>query len=1210
MASINEEEIEATVQKLYTNSEELGNVLYALTQPNNTDLKRATLLIHRFMDKPEAIMPLVQQIETSQHAEVRQVAAVYLREQIEEFYKKVPADIKPKLKGFLITKLVSLTNRAERLAIGAAISSIAKYAFVDENEGWNELLIALEKICKPAQNTELREVGYILWRNLVSFCGGALKKHFGKILQILQVGLKDTKSIKIQVESVKSIGIMVEFLENEKEVAIIEGFIPSMVGVIDKCLKKGDEENVIAGMEVFNDLVESKVPVIHKHAEQLTKFNLKIAAAKDELPMTVRKQATNFATWMCKSKPKTVMKHNFIQPFLTLCINLVIESSEDDIPKNQQQPQDPNNPGQRDDEDDEKTAFTSPLGIACDLLDEIFLNIPSEQCFPIATKAIEKLLMEQQSNRRKAGYVLIAMMAEGCKEIIGKGDNLKMLIKACLKGITDDAMVVRKCSLEAISQICTHCNFDILQHHKMILPNIFRVFEKQNEEIRVKERALSAIEMFIDAYDPNDDNDNQPSADNDQFRIVTYLQEIMNVIGKCLETQSQELQKQAISTLSSCAQAALTNFNIYLPKVIQLLDSLMQIKDEDKIELRAEATSCLGSVAGAVGFDSFKSILPKFHQYVMDGLMEIDNSDIREASFMYFSELAEIMGNDILKLDSFEEMLNFILYVMEDDDGLMVELPDDGFKDAIPQNLLKAEDQMAEMEAMEQNQLQQLSEEEMNRLLQEAIAQEEADDDDDNADDDEEEILRNHVGQLKTIKLNVTTGFMEEKAAAVHALTSFIKNGGFGFLQHMDECWERLTYLWEYPHSLVKMSVAACFNEFFTLIVNHSLQDNPQAIIIDGKENNKKYPYEQGITIAYNSNVQNWIDTIFPLYIQAIRDETDRDALNVVVDYFIDELKVLGPDSISASMEDLIGSINLYLKEECQCQQSSDPRNNDTKEIGTKHQWISDTIADLIATLAELFGNKFASIFDKVFNNLLHFGRESRHPQDQAMVVGCIADCCSRLNDNILNDKCKNPNSTKCELMSPFSDTIYKLALRIAQSQDVNMRQNALYCMGAMATCCDTKSNLTHSTQILQCIKSYMQLPNNGTRQEKLVRDNAVSALGKVLIAEPKSLPTKDLLPIFLNSLPLTCDFTENQYVYNIIGLFIRNHTSLIQPHIEQSLGLLGLALSDNEVPQQTTNKIIDLFKTICNDSNIQTIVQTKLPQKAQENIFKALQSK
>merc|ERR1712154_709617 len=257
-------------------------------------------------------------------------------------------------------------------------------------------------------------------------------------------------------------------------------------------------------------------------------------------------------------------------------------------------------------------------------------------------------------------------------------------------------------------------------------------------------------------------------------------------------------------------------------------------------------------------------------------------------------------------------------------------------------------------------------------------------------------------------------------------------------------------------------------------------------------------------------------------------------------------------------MDDLVGAINLYLTEETQCQQDSDPRNDETKDIGTKHQWISDTIVDLIATLAQLYLADFPQIFDKIFANLLQFGRESRHPQDQAMVVGCIADCCSRL--EAINNK-------NCEIMSNFSDTVYKLALRIAAAQDVNMRQNALYCMGAMFTCCDTASKNKHSQAILQCIQKYVNLQGD-KREIKLVRENAVSALGKMLISEPNSLPTKELLPIFLNSLPLTCDFTENQYVYDVIARFMLNHTSFIQPHIEQALGLLGLALSDKEVPQ------------------------------------------
>lgn len=36
------------------------------------------------------------------------------------------------------------------------------------------------------------------------------------------------------------------------------------------------------------------------------------------------------------------------------------------------------------DENDEKIAFLSPTDISCDLLDEMFLDIPSVLCFPIA----------------------------------------------------------------------------------------------------------------------------------------------------------------------------------------------------------------------------------------------------------------------------------------------------------------------------------------------------------------------------------------------------------------------------------------------------------------------------------------------------------------------------------------------------------------------------------------------------------------------------------------------------------------------------------------------------------------------------------------------------------------------------------------------------------------------------------------------------------
>merc|ERR1719362_406258 len=169
--------------------------------------------------------------------------------------------------------------------------------------------------------------------------------------------------------------------------------------------------------------------------------------------------------------------------------------------------------------------------------------------------------------------------------------------------------------------------------------------------------------------------------------------------------------------------------------------------------------------------------------------------------------------------------------------------------------------------------------EQLQKMMADALAEEEEAEDEEQDDDDLADI-QDQVGQLRTIKLNVTTGFMEEKAAAV-------------------------------PH--------------------------------DG--DHKKYPWAQGVDIPFNDNVQRLVDTIFPLFVTAIAEEEDREALNVIVDFFVEELKVLGPQSIGGSMEKLLGAVNLFLKERTACRQDSEPRSADTDHIRTKHRWISDTMA-------------------------------------------------------------------------------------------------------------------------------------------------------------------------------------------------------------------------------------------------------------------------
>ncbi|ETO28570.1 hypothetical protein RFI_08560, partial [Reticulomyxa filosa] len=1081
-------------------------------------------------------------------------------------------------------------------------------------------------------------VSYTIWRNLVQFCGGTLKRHFGKMLTIFTTGLKDSESPKVQVESVKAIGAMVEFLQHDKEVEIVGGVIPQMVEVIEQCLKKGDEQNVCDGIEVFIELVESRVPVLKKHGVELTKFMMRIASAKDKLPMTVRKQAVNYMTWMCKSKPKLVLKYDLVQQFLALCVNLVMES--ENIEESQVKEEDVKN--------NEGPEFVTPLGVACDLMDEIFLNIPSEVCFPLAVKvekankqsythvygdtAIQQLVNEENSKRRKSAYVMMAMMVEGCNQIIMKGDNLAILLKAAIKGIKDEDAYCRKCAFEALSQFCTHASEEMIGFHKMILPEVFKSFERENEEVRVRERALNTIELFVDCFNDCDEEDTD-------FKIEDYLEPIMNTIreksssetytkllykkikqGKCLATKNKTLQVQAVATLASTASSAGSAFVKYLPQVLKLLEQLLQITDKKQLELRAEATQCLGAVAIAAGREHYGPHFAKYHAFIMNGVKEFDDSSLREATFMYFSELAEVMGSEIFNLDSFDDMFSLCLVTMADDDGLAVEMPDDGFSEAVPKGFLDAQDKLEkqQLEALEDDEeldgakLEELDDEELQKLINQAVNDEDEEAEDDEEDDDD---LDEAVGQMRSVKLNVTTGFMEEKAAAIHSISQFIAHGKFGFLNYVDDVWEQILYLWEYPHSLVKLALSHCVHELLVLITRFSLMEKPH----DVEENTDIWTYKwtQGNDeYEWGPRVEEWIDKIFPLYIQAIHDEDDKDTLASMLDSFNTQLKMLGPRSVKKHMEALMTAINNFYNEKTACHASSDVENEETEDVTTKHKFVTDVVAETLGMLAELWGEKFLPLFEKVYPVILKWAKQNRHPHDQAMAVGCIADVAIRL------------VSLKTGPMTKFADSAFKTALRVAQSQENNTRQNALYCIGALFLTCSQEANLKHSQNCLRCVNTYMKFPKDGSHGEQLTRDNAVSALGKMMMAESDSLPCDKLLPAFLQSLPLTADFSEYHWVYKVLIHFVTKEKEKvklcylffslnIQHHrfryfqyycLLQTLSIFANGIQDDNVPDSAKENISSCLQDLCKDKSIQQVVQTQVPEAQRQIIVRACQ--
>ncbi|ETO13336.1 hypothetical protein RFI_24039, partial [Reticulomyxa filosa] len=288
------------------------------------------------------------------------------------------------------------------------------------------------------------------------------------------------------------------------------------------------------------------------------------------------------------------------------------------------------------------------------------------------------------------------------------------------------------------------------------------------------------------------------------------------------------------------------------------------------------------------------------------------------------------------------------------------------------------------------------------------------------------------------------------------------------------------------------------------------------------------YKWTQGNNdYVWGPDIEEWIDKSFSLYIQSIIDEEDKDTLCCMLDNFNSELKMLGPKAVETHMEGLMSAICNFYNEKTSCHANSDIENEDTKDVETKHKFVTDMVAETLAVLAELWGAKFVPYFEKVYPSILEWAKPNRNSHDQSMAIGCIADVAIRL------------AGAGEGLMTRFASTTYETALRIARSQDSNSRQNALYCIGALFLTCNQEANMSNSQICLRCITNYMQLPRDGSQEDQITRDNAVSTLGKMLMAESDSLPCDKLLPTFFQALPLTADFSEYYWIFKTIIHFL-----------------------------------------------------------------------
>ena len=1023
-------------------------------------------------------------------------------------------------KSVLLNRLLEEPVRLVRHSIGVLISTLA--ATLVPKGQWNDLLEQLLQLCQHPSESH-REVAMMLFSALAENLTQTLKKYFQKLFEIFTRGLTDS-SVRVRTEALTALSTLVDMLDEDEpeRIAAFSSAIEPLIGVMSA--HADNDDMLTAGFQVLDCLAESGTQVLDPFIPKITEFMCQIQMNNSSAPGT-REKAGYLVTDIIKHKSSRLLKpNNLIPSLLQVIYRLVCEPFDDD--------------------DDE---LITPQLLGIEMLDAMLLNlhIPKKDVYPALMTKIGELLGSPNSDERKGGLVMMAVMAEGCGNLII--DRLSQLVpiacQACLNTPQNQSVKVRMSACVVIEQFADHLHPDISAYHEHILPTLLQVLTNPNEHDMVKEKCCSALDVFCQHLDSD---------------IGRYITTIVPALIKVVNDPLTHVSRSAISAIKAVAYAAKEQFEPYLNECMQVVGAFLMKEDEDSLRQRCMATECIGAMGVAVGKERFCRPMSDqpgqnfydlaFHMVIQSFALEY--FELRESCYLFFADMVEMMGEDFAPRLSV--VMPLVLSTLYTDDGVEI----DKAKSAFNEGMASDDD--------------------------DDDAEEGDFTDSDNDDGDEE---RHH-------RVIIRSGALDEKIAALNAITTimplvrtedfklYVRSTSGGAHDIFTALWE----LSEYPHPYIRTANVQCMRELL-MWFHRAVPPSKQ--------------WSQGENVPLESSIKEMVEELTRLIVERMDEEDDRQCAAEACDALGEVLQKYGTIILQQTITvgdknrrevplptHILDLIIRFLQEKAPSQIPEEVEDESERTEIEDHDFVlMESVSDLITILAEVMGASFEPGFRLMFPHIQRFFKPDKQAPTKAMSIGLIAEVVHWLT---AAGQASHP-------LEPYFATFIQYATQCLADPSPLVRRNASFCTGSLA--------LISSPTILAAYPSFIPLlgavytpptgpvdPNAGIVNGSLkdeeflgARDNACSAISKMMMTAPQAtgLSMANLIEMVLSGLPLECDFNEAKYVYPAVMNLYRTHPGEITPHTQRVVSIFARVFGNPDIDTNVQKDMIAFCKEL-----------------------------
>ncbi|ETN66625.1 importin beta-4 [Anopheles darlingi] len=1026
----------------------MEQIIKNLLVADNELIRQASTELKEALKKPETIPQLCEICVTNKDAQVRQYAAMLLKKHLCKLraWREVPAETQALIKKGMMEAIVNESEKSVRNAIASFVGVLVKHE-AEKEDGWMAEVLEFIFVGTSSSDPKMSELASSVFSTLTDVAPDQFVPHMDTVCRLYSSALvamdaSGNMATPVMYNVLLAMSHLVQFIAGREEVErTYEESIPYVVRAL-AAFAEQDSYQFIEAFDILENLAEDSPRTLTSQLKLLIDFCLQLSA-NTQLDDSVRVKTITFVGWLVRLKKKMIIKQRLVEPIVVALFRLMSVAPEVE------------------DEDEEyfgSNEVSTPSTCATQSLDVLALHIPPKHLIPTLMALLEPALRGSDPLAKKAAYLSIAVIAEGCSEHICC-KYLRPLLDVIKRGITDPNVMIRNAALFALGQFSEHLQPEISQHAEEILPILFEFLQQLCLQIRSGGKEPQHIDRVFYAL--------ETFCENLEGQLTPHLPVLMERLFESLDTRNTvHLRELSLTAIAATANAAKENMLPYFPRLIDCLKLyLVKSDDEDIRTLRPQAINTFAALVRTIGKDNF---LPLAVDTLNLGLTMLDDSsdpDLRRSCYNLFASMASSVKEDMA--GSLNKIVEAMLESVRSTEGIVPTFKDGGGDDLLLPNGGNTggatsadddEDQEFDIENSTEG-----------------------------ADDDEDDDIAGY---------SIENAYMDEKEEAILALMEFAQYTGPAFAPFIQTAFEEIYKLVNHPNEDIRKASIDAVKQF--VIALHQLSNT--------------------------EGVNQTILILIPKLSEIIRTDEERTVVMSGLDAFSDILDEVGAATFTADgqKDAIFNCIVDVLNGKVACQ-FDEPVEEDQDE-SEYDEAILESACDILPKFGRaLAPEEFAVYFGRVWPYLMQKIEKSKQKDEttdsqRVFAIGVLAECFQGLKEFTRN----------------WVDALLPIFLSCVQDRNNDVRSNTVYGLGEMVLH-GNECTYGHYPQIMAALSQLV-----AKEQHANTLDNLCGALGRMITTNCSLVPLKNVLPVFVQYLPLREDFTENLAVFRALDLLYR----------------------------------------------------------------------